>query len=299
MEANAKKLYEDAAAAIQVAEDSGFQNLRALQRAHASLEQAIELAPQEAPLLFLMAYLWYLMGSAEMSLAYLKAVLTLQPEHEQARELQQIWAQQQQLTPLAAWQQNIAAFEALPVPRSEAEFDFLYAEIEAFLQYHSRYFMQIQLPPHSTLDAEIVAAQQQVLQQLNHVQKLIDQKMALVAEVLEVQALEQLNRPLRQIQQRFENALWYQGIYQVLQAGFDEVKAGAVKILKDLKQAAEAGQAVGHFQNQLNALLDQCDALADDLDAISEKASIAPIEAAYEEVLRYVQHVQDSLDSYL
>ena len=56
---------------------------------------------------------------------------------------------------------------------------------------------------------------------------------------------------------------------------------------------------MGHFQNAVNALLDQCDALADDLDAISEKASIAPIEAAYEEVIRYVQHVQDSLDSYL
>lgn len=294
------KFYEDAAAAIQVAEDSGFQNLAALKRAHQSLEKAVALDPQDTRYLFLMAYLWFLMGSAEVSQAYLKAVLTLEPEHAQALELRRTWAQQQNLPPLAAWQQQVQAFEALPVPRNEAEYDFLYAEIEQFLQSMTRYFMQLELSPQSTMDSQTVAAQEQVLQQLNHVQQLVDQKLQLLAQKLEIQPLTQLNHPLRQIHARFEEALWATQVFNILQTACDAVQADAVNLLKEVKAAGENGRRPGdHFQSALNDLLDACDALADDLDAISERSSIDAIVPHYEETLRYVQHVQDVLDQTL
>ena len=284
--------YEEAVKLLDQAEDQGFQNMLLVQQAHRLIEDALEEAPEHVPLLMLMAYVWYLMDANALAQAYVREVLTRDPQHEQARYLQQALAQQQHLSPLAQWQQDVQAFEALAPPMTESDYDFLYAETELFLQTQTRFFMQSELSPQVVLDAETVEAQGQTLRQIQHVQALIDKRLQCLNAVLETQPLERLNHPLKQIQKRFEDALWHNGVFQIIQDGCAQIQADAVVLLKSLKDASTALD----YEQRLNQLLDACDSLADDLDGLSERVPIEPILPRYEETLRYVQHVQDTLD---
>lgn len=288
----AARHYRKALSLMERAETQGFQDTGLLAEAHSLLYICLRESPHNPDYLMLMAYLMFLIEHRQLAQRYLNQLLELEPEHAAGLQLQQELDLDGAHSPQQLWLYDVQGYADIALPESSADFDFLYDETEAFLEQQRLYFMQQQVPFEPSLEEEINEAQHFLYQQILHVQTLLDERMPILSEEFEIAELEQTRRPLNQLQQRYEKAVWFGGIFEVLQDGCIAIRQDATQLLKALKTKTTAKK----LDQELLDLLNLCDRLADDLDAISEVVPVEPLLPAYEEALRYVQHVQEVFD---
>lgn len=286
--------YEKAQGFILKAQEQGFRDKTLLEKAYDMLMLALKNHPEHQDALLLTSQLMHLIELPQLAQQYLNKLLTLNPEHEGGLAFQAL-INREPLHPVQAWMQDLEAYAQLRFPQSSEEFDFIYDETEAFIQAQVTYFMQQSPPQEPVVDEQLREAQELILSQILQVQTLVDEQMLYLQEEFQIQELEDMRKPLSTLQQRYEQVVWFNGVFDVLQDGCLGIQQDAVALLKELQQI-DGETSSEAFDQKLQALMDLCDSLADDLDSIGQQVSIVSILPHYNKALDYVKHLQDTLD---
>lgn len=291
----AEQHYLEACQKIHDAEAGGYQDKQALIGAHKLLQSAQRKVPQETRYLIELARLMFLIGDDLQCQRYLIQVLELEPEHKQALELQQTLKDKENLSPMDIWAEKLQDFESLRFPKTPEEFDAFYEEVETFIQEQVRYLLQQEIASDLTLNEETAELQSMLFQQIVDTQKPIEESLEVLYQEFEINELQQMLHPLRQLESRLLKSLYHNGVLQILEDGCSDIRQKALNLLKALKEQPEE---LTDTDQRLNQLLDDCDSLADDLDDLSANAPLTLIEQEYEELIKLVQLVQVTLDEH-
>ncbi len=277
---------------LKEAELQAYRDKKALLAAYRHLATAVQKNRNEPRYHTALAYLLILIENPSRALQHIGEALRLDPSNERALLLQANLKELQQASPerkrLANWQ----TFQGLPQPVASEDFDDLYDEVAFFLNQEVKVMMQTMVSPQPSLDFEQMLEQEQVYEQLTALEEMVNQKLQILDQEVDIQTFTTLLKPLHQMQARFAQALEGFALYQVLLAGIEEAQEQVETLTLALGQGAQPQE----LQVQLDSLLDFCDELADQMDQLSDTLSIQPIESHYEQLVGQVERLQDRMD---
>jgi tetratricopeptide (TPR) repeat protein len=246
---------------FEKAEKSGFKDIASLQDACVALIDAMKANRSNIRAYAALANIFFILEDFAMASSYIQAALTLQQDNpiilklqaliqagvetafqkrkqrEQARNQSSLSAK-----PVCAAPQNDDLL-VLParLPDSPDEFDKLYDSTEAFLVAWIRKLMQTPLPELAQNSSSLNALEA-MLAQLNNNLTVFQQLIQILNEDLDVQALENIARPLESMRKR----------YQVL---FQNSQSSLV-LLEEIRQAIALVQQVSEEAKEVESQAD-------------------------------------------
>lgn len=277
---------------LKEAELRAYRDKKALLAAYRHFATAVQKNRNEPRYHTALAYLLILIENPTRALQHISEALRLDPENERAHLLQQNLREWQVASPdrkrLASWK----SFQALPQPVDSQDFDDLYDDVEYFLSQEIKIMMQTMVSPQPSLDYTQMLEQERVYEQLLSLEEMVNQKLQILDQEMDIQTFETLLAPLHQMQARFALALEGFAMYQILLSGLHQAQAEVNSLNAALADAVPPAA----LQTSLEALLDLCDELADQIDFLAESVSIQPLEGPYETLLVQVERLQDRMD---
>ncbi len=282
---------------VQESEQQGFKNPQVLFQAYRHFQVAFRKNNADPRYPCAMAYLLILLQQFDRALGYLTLALNQDPEYERALKLKQIIDNLKNNPEGVIKKQRWKLFSEWPKPQSDQEFDELYDQVEAFIAEETRFILQSKRTQSLSLDKEIQQDQQAFLAELRLFLYLVHQKLKVLEENIETQALEMALRPAQQMLKRLQTTLEHAEEMQFLRTEIQLAQAEVHRLFAELKTPKANPEESADFSEEMERLYDICDSLADDLDELSKHADIAPLEAAYQHLIENVQRLQEYLDS--
>lgn len=290
-QSKAHEHYLQAVDIMQRAEAEAFAHKESLMQAYRHLAVACNRNPQEARYPTTMAYLLLLINCEQRANNYLGKALQIDPQFQAALDLQQAFQRLIKADPVQDFKAHCEALKNWPRPESEADFDRLYDQTELTLHRGLQFLMHRQVVAQLSMDKATIASQKKLYAQICRFEALIQGKLKLLAEDLDVLELERTLKPVLQLKNRYQNILMALTQIQELESEMQE----ASQICERLR-AQISEQAPEFVQRQLEIVYDFCDLYADRLDALAEQHEIMALITRYEALVSQIEKLQDDLD---
>lgn len=277
----AAQAYRDGMQGLVQAKQEAFKNKGRLLDVSQQLNLALRLNRQD-PLNYIgMAYFLMLLDELSKAESYAQRALALDPENTKAGRI---------LAGIVKLKKNKPPDSETPSRLAVTpEASLSYSETRAAIFQEVKRVLEVVELPEPAVTPEACAAVIQQRQSLKDLRDLFKTQLKRLAKDDDITELEGLMRPLHALIARFEAALAagveFQSLSEAISLAFGQSA--------DLFMAL-AGPVSAAFANQLEAILDSCDALADRLDALEQQHyDIKALEAEYGNLVSYVRALQD------
>lgn len=253
---------------------------QALQAANEALYAAIQLNPNSAKAHFGIARLYLLSENPARCEVYLREVLRLDPHHSEAQAL---------LDQLAVGREIPDTFQLIDLDEA-IDYDQLH---EQLAQRISENIQRIgKIPPFiPQADRDHTAAlRDQLQQEQQHLSDLQSQLHQLENE-LDTTALHTRLAPYENWLRRLESTVAVSGQMLMIKSRIDREQAKVIHLMQQLHS-----RSPGHWESQLESLLDSCDQIADDLDPLDERYDLSSLTPAYHQLVAHLQLLQEQMD---
>jgi hypothetical protein len=293
IKAQAETSYIQGLELIKAAEAKAYSDKSKLLGAYRHLATAQRKNGKEPRYACGMAYLMLLIGNHGRAQRYVAQALVLAPQNEQALTLQASLRQLLKLSPEEERQARWNAFEQLPLPSCNNDYDWYYEHVEQFLKKEVQILMQLVVSPQVTLNTVQMEHQAELYTQLTALEASVGAKFRIIERSFDTLTLNNMMLPLKQMQERYRLALEQHAHFQILIDGLNGGMELALELLEHLGTAGEK-----EIQDRLNQLYDLCDEIADDLDDLSDRQGldIKPVKQIYSALIRLIESIQEKVD---
>lgn len=278
------------------AQKQGFSNKELLKQAFSIFIRAIQLNRRNPESYLGAAMILTLVSDFKSANLYLDAVDDIDPDNESSRFLRKKIKElikKQRETPKSS-------MPGRPKPeyvasQEEIDYDSLYDQVEEMIFSLVKVAME-SLPSKPTEDPRMLKSFLKKHKHVKNVHQEILSHLEVVDEEIDIGELQQTMKPVEASLRRFELTVSLsKALGRLLMRLTEEIET--VKSFADEAQKTEDPQDVPVLEENLEALLDNCDSIADELDGFDEKGVQAnKTEEKYEKLVKEIEKLQDVVD---
>lgn len=294
----AYQFYEQGLAIVQKAKADCFKDKESLNQAAELFTQAIDLAPRLPDPHAGMGYLFLILNLKPMAIKYFKQALKIDPNHPSSLQFLAGIQEQESQPELPDYYKYLVALENYSPPLTQEEFNERYDMVESLIFERVKAIMNVKLPESPIIDPQRYNEMEFTYQEYDIFIVSIKEQLGIIEEDLDTHDLKARLKPLEIMMKRIQILMQQSVEFQYAQELIIQCTKAASHFFAVLNEYKQTQKPLpDDFEDSLELLYNYCDEIADHLDNLNTQGlNIAKLEPLYEDMVRYIQQIQERLD---